>query len=166
MCIVVIWCPVCDVTKFEINLSINKKSGQQCKYLKNIKNFKAKRFSSFLNYPKYFRHVQYLKHYLYLILFSAFICGKFNSSFYVQFQLFLICKLYKSGLKGIHLIQEYFKFLDSVDIGGQQWHILKGEFQPLVTFAAIYLLIFISLTKSTSLPPTIYLLQQIFQLLK
>ena len=48
MCIVIIFCPVCDVINFEINHSffikpffyITKKSGQKCKHLKNKKSFK------------------------------------------------------------------------------------------------------------------------------
>ena len=47
MCIVIICCPVCDVTNFEIKHSffikplfyITKKSGRKCKYLKNEKSF-------------------------------------------------------------------------------------------------------------------------------
>ena len=47
MCIVIICCPVYDVANFEINRNlpieshfyITKKSGQNCKYLKNKKSF-------------------------------------------------------------------------------------------------------------------------------
>ena len=47
MCIVIVYYPVCDVIKFEINHSfflkrffcITKKSGQNCNYLKNDRSF-------------------------------------------------------------------------------------------------------------------------------
>ena len=44
----------------------------------------------FLNHATYFRQVQYLNDYIYSRPFSAFIYGKFNSSFYVRFQLFFL----------------------------------------------------------------------------
>ena len=45
--IVNICCPICDVTKFQINLNllikpffyITKKLGQKCKYIKGLKSF-------------------------------------------------------------------------------------------------------------------------------
>ena len=68
MCIVIISCPFRDVTIFEINDSfliklffyITKKSGQNCKYLKNKKSFKHEIKSIFHHFLKGFQNWQRL----------------------------------------------------------------------------------------------------------
>ena len=72
-----------------------------------------------LNYKVYFRHVQKLKNYLYLMPFNVF---SFRESSILTikygFSFFLVSKLCKAGLQIIHLNWSHLRFLGSVDIGG------------------------------------------------
>ena len=70
-----------------------------------------------LNYAKYFKHVQKIKHWLCLKPFSVLIYGKFNSIFYI-FGFCLVFKLYKSSLQIPQFISGHLIFFGSVDIDG------------------------------------------------
>ena len=95
-----------------------------------------------LNYKTYFKNFQKLKHYLYLQQFNLF-SFKESSILTIKyvFQLFLVFKMYKSGLQVIHLNSDNLIFLGSVDIGAfLQWHNLKVHFSLLVIFQMLILI--------------------------
>ena len=71
----------------------------------------------YLNYAKYFKHVQKIKHWLCLKPFIVLIYGKFNSIFYI-FSFCLVFKLYKSSLQILQFISGHLIFFGSVDIDG------------------------------------------------
>ena len=53
--------------------------------------------------------------------------------------LFLVCKLYSSGLQTMPLISDHLRFMASVNIGGLKWwDIKKGQFQFLNTFLVVF----------------------------
>ena len=70
-----------------------------------------------LNYAKYFRHLQKIKHCLCLKPFSVLIYGKFNSNYFLHFSFCLVFKLYKSSLQILQFISSHLIFLGRVDIG-------------------------------------------------
>ena len=89
-----------------------------------------------LKYKTYFRHVHRLKHYLYLRPFNVL---SFKKSLILTikytFSLFLVFRLYKSGLQVRHLNSNHLIFLGSVDIGGTlQWYVLKNKVLLYVIF--------------------------------
>ena len=70
----------------------------------------------YLNHSKYFRHVQKIKHCLYLKLFNFLIYGKFSYNYFSHFNFFLVSKLYRSSLQILQLILGHLTNLGSVDI--------------------------------------------------
>ena len=92
----------------------------------------------YLNYSKYFRHVQKVKHCLYLKLFNVLIYGKFNCYYFVQFSFCLVFKLYRSSLQILQFIWGDLTNLDSVDIAAyltvalfQRWILTLAHFSDV-----------------------------------
>ena len=91
-----------------------------------------------LNYAKYFRHVQKIKHCLYLKPLSVFIYGKLSYNYFYIFSFCLVFKLYKSSLQILQFISGYLIFWGSVDIGGylivtlfERWILILAHFSDV-----------------------------------